>query len=256
MPRRLSRHESQGRSGAAGVLHDVAVAAYWRLAPSAARPVELVRSACYAVARTTYRTAFPVLTTRDELPVLLNGRGLAGVGFEIGVREASFSERILDRWAGTLLVSVDPWMECAPDRYVDEANVAQERQEDVLAEARARLARFGERSQIWRMTSVEAAQRVLPASVDFVYLDARHDEASVREDLEAWYGKVRPGGVIAGHDYVDGTFPEGVFGVRSAVDAFFGDRGLPVRQTLLDPPWSSWLVTVPQPSARAVARES
>ncbi len=194
----------------------------------------------------TYRTPFALLTTRSELPVLLNRRGLVGVGFEVGVREGSYSALILERWAGALLVSVDPWREFAPDQYVDVANVAQERQEEIRREARTRLAPFGERSRIWRTTSLEAAERVLPASADFVYLDARHDEASVREDLEAWYGKVRPGGVIAGHDYVDGAFDEGVFGVRSAVDAFFGDRGVPVRRTLLDPPWRSWIVGVPR----------
>ncbi len=251
-PSRTQAH--QAHPSGAGLVHRAAVAAYWRLAPSAARPVQVARRGSYAAARMTYRTGFPVLTTRDELPVLLNRRGLAGVGFEIGVREASYSERILDSWSGTLLISVDPWLEFAADQYVDEANVGQERQEDVFVEAQARLARFGERSRIWRTTSIEAAQRVLPASADFVYLDARHDEPSVREDLEAWYGKVRPGGVIAGHDYVDGTFPEGVFGVRSAVDAFFAERGIPVRQTLLDPPWRSWLVTVPPRTAPAAAR--
>ena len=67
------------------------------------------------------------------------------------------------------------------------------------------------------------------------------------EDLHAWYDKVRPGGIIAGHDFLDGRRPEGEFGVRSAVTRFFGERGLPVHATLLDAPWLTWMVEVPAP---------
>jgi hypothetical protein len=37
--------------------------------------------------------------------------------------------------------------------------------------------------------------------LDFVYIDASHDYDAVASDLRAWAPKVRPGGVIAGHDY-------------------------------------------------------
>jgi hypothetical protein len=95
------------------------------------------------------------------------------------------------------------------------------------------------------MTSVEAAAQIPPASLDFAYLDGRHDYESVKEDLEAWYDKVRPGGILAGHDYLDGVLPEGVFGVKSAVDEFFAAKRLPVRTTYVDTPWISWYVEIP-----------
>ena len=38
-------------------------------------------------------------------------------------------------------------------------------------------------------------------SLDWAYIDARHDSESVSEDLRAWYPLVKPGGVLAGHDY-------------------------------------------------------
>lgn len=192
--------------------------------------------------RATYRTPRPLLASRHELPVLLERRGLRGLGFELGVRVGEFSGFLLDQWSGRLLVSVDPWSEAPAESYVDVANVAQARHDELYAETRERLAPFGERSAIWRTTSTEAAERVLPASADFVYIDARHDYPSVLDDLGQWYDKVRPGGVLAGHDYVDGTFPEGVFGVKSAVDEFFGARGVRVSRTLLDAPWYSWFV--------------
>lgn len=56
---------------------------------------------------------------------------------------------------------------------------------------------------------------------------------------------VGAGGVIVGHDYLDGALSEGVFGVRSAVDAFVSDPGLPVHVSTDDAPWPGWLVIKP-----------
>jgi predicted O-methyltransferase YrrM len=38
-------------------------------------------------------------------------------------------------------------------------------------------------------------------SLDFVFIDAAHDYESVKKDIEAWYPKVKRGGIISGHDY-------------------------------------------------------
>jgi hypothetical protein len=202
--------------------------------------------------RDSYRSTIAFLPTRTELPVLLNERNLFGCGVEIGVKEGEFSETLLKYWRGRHLISVDPWMQDAADAYVDIANVAQPQHERFYDAARARLAPFGARSSVWRMTSLEAAARIPRHSLDFVYIDARHDFASVLEDLDAWYGLVRPGGIVAGHDYLDGTLPAGEFGVKSAVDAFFLVRSIPVYSTLLDQPWLTWLVEVPAPPGVAL----
>lgn len=54
-----------------------------------------------------------------------------------------------------------------------------------------------------RMISWEAAKLYEDESLDFVFIDASHDEESFTKDLDAWLPKVRKGGVIAGHDYRD-----------------------------------------------------
>ena len=59
-------------------------------------------------------------------------------------------------------------------------------------------------------------------SLDFVFIDAEHTFESVLDDLSAWWPKVRPGGLLAGHDY---DWPE----VARAVDRFFGRSGLNLR---------------------------
>jgi len=219
-----------------------------------ARSAEFPPSALGRLVRPSYRFTTALVPARVELPLLLNQRGLTGRAAEIGVRLGSFSEHLLDQWNGRELISIDPWTSDAPEQYVDTANVAQDEQDANHRTTLERLARFGDRSSVWRATSVDGARRVPDASLDFVYIDARHDYRSVLEDLEAWLPKVRAGGVIAGHDYLDGSHPEGEFGVKSAVDEFFGTREMRVYSTLQDTPWVSWLVDVPSGDRRQPPR--
>ena len=179
------------------------------------------------------------IRSRDELPQLLNSLGLVGCGVEVGVQEGVFSEHLLRHWRGAQLISVDPWAEGDPHAYRDISNVPQAEHEVNLRAAEARLGRFSERSTLWRMTSRDAAARLPNGCLDFVYLDARHDQQSVTEDLRCWYDKVRPGGLVCGHDYLNGDLPEGTFGVKAAVDEFFARKGLLVRSTS-DDEWPSW----------------
>lgn len=199
--------------------------------------------------RRTYAKRLDRIPARDELPALLNRRGLTGTGVEVGVKLGKFSDQLLREWGGTL-ISIDPWLSDDPGAYVDRANVAQEEHDRFYAETQERLRPYGERSEIWRMTSVEGAVEVADASLDFAYIDARHDYESVLEDLEAWFPKVRPGGIFAGHDYASGVFEQGDFGVKRAVDEFFGARGIPVNSTNGRQPaelFPTWIVEIPAP---------
>jgi predicted O-methyltransferase YrrM len=44
---------------------------------------------------------------------------------------------------------------------------------------------------------------------DFVFIDASHDYANVKSDIETWMPKVKPGGILGGDDYHDSW--KGVF---------------------------------------------
>jgi len=48
-----------------------------------------------------------------------------------------------------------------------------------------------------------AALQFSNRSLDCVFLDAAHDYDSVKADIAAWRTKVKPGGYLAGDDYID-----------------------------------------------------
>lgn len=59
-------------------------------------------------------------------------------------------------------------------------------------------------SEMIRVTtgdSAESAAAFADASLDGVFIDAAHDYDSVVKDVAAWFPKVKPGGIFAGHDY-------------------------------------------------------
>lgn len=103
---------------------------------------------------------------------------------------------------------------------------------------RDRLARFGERSTIIKGWTSEAAEKVDNGSLDFVFIDADHSEASVRDDIATWLPKLKPTGWIIGHD-IDWA------GVKSAVEDLMpgyevGPNVTWVRPVNPDASWPMW----------------
>lgn len=124
---------------------------------------------------------------------------------------------------GTRLVCVDHWNgsnDKLADRYAAALAV-----EDVQETFRANMAALGIEVDVLAEPSRVAAARFAPASIDRVFLDGSHDGPSVTEDLAVWSERLRPDGVLAGHDY-DAKHPE----LCVAVDAFASARGLAVRR--------------------------
>ena len=79
-----------------------------------------------------------------------------------------------------------------------------------------------------RAESVVASKLYKPNSLDFIFIDASHDEMSVREDLTYWMPRLKENGMIAGDD-IDNK------GVADAVKWFFDTGKLEIigRQWLL-----------------------
>jgi hypothetical protein len=186
---------------------------------------------------------WPEVHLRADFGEFLNRRGLVGAAAEIGVQRGYFSRTLLDRWRGSMLHLVDPWRHFH-EGYQDIGNVSDEDHEANLRETLKNLEPHQGRYQVHRKLSQEAVASFADASLDFVYIDANHEYQAVVDDIHAWYPKVKPGGVLAGHDYLDGMLPAGNFGVKSAVRAFECETGLVAHGTL-DPHWPSWYVVKP-----------
>lgn len=136
-------------------------------------------------------------------------------GAEIGVEQGKYSEEICRDNPGVKLYCVDPWM--AYLRYRDE--VRQSKLDGYYREAIDRLLPYG--CAILKKSSVEAALEFEPGSLDFVYIDGNHDFEFVVFDIIEWSKRVRPGGIVAGHDYRDEKENSGIpFHVIQAVQAY------------------------------------
>lgn len=90
------------------------------------------------------------------------------------------------------------------------------------------LGMYRDKVKIMHMTTGEAADHIDDESLDFVFIDANHRYESVVEDIKTWVPKVKSGGLISGHDYIDYK-KKGVksgYNVKKAVDEIFPDANI------------------------------
>ena len=149
-------------------------------------------------------------------------------GAEIGVFAAELSRLLLER-PGLNLIMVDAWgqyehKERLKDVMDFHAGLLDEQQEMYLTLARNRTEFAADRRTILRADSVKAAAHVADQSLDFVFIDADHSYEGCRDDIAAWLPKVKPGGLMSGHDYDNHNYPR--FGVTRAVNEFVSEHRL------------------------------
>lgn len=186
-----------------------------------------------------------ILNCRAELGDLCNELGITKA-VEIGTHQGVFADQFLSRFFGTL-ICVDPWHCDSPPPYEHFLPYyvpnSPSRQFDMEIAKVVLASKHPGKSQLWKMTSLEASSRITDESIGFVYIDGLHDLPHVKEDLAAWWPKVQPGGIIAGHDYCpdDPTLR----GVTIAVDRFAYDHGLDLHFTRESNEPPSWYARKP-----------
>lgn len=117
------------------------------------------------------------------------------VGVEVGVWQGYHAKQILNLLNLNKLYLVDHYLPFAEGKIV----YSTEQVERNFEIAKARVSNFN-RVTFLKMDSVEATNEV-PNELDFVYIDANHTFKGVQADLEAWFPKIRVGGVFGGHDF-------------------------------------------------------
>lgn len=152
---------------------------------------------------------------RDELVVLCRELGFR-FGVEVGVAAGEYSEQLIKGHQWVRFWGIDPYVKY--EGYKDyQLRKTFERMEN---EARQRVAGHPE-YQLAKEFSVTAAKNFKDGVLDFVYIDGNHNGEAVRQDIEAWYPKVRSGGIIAGHDFT-GRWPS----LRKEVIAYCREKGI------------------------------
>ena len=169
---------------------------------------------------------------------------------EVGVKEGFFANTILGNWSiFEHYYGIDPYK--YQDNYMDGANVDQPTQDRTYSEAVSLLTNtFGQdRITFIKKYSTDAVGQFQNESIDFIYIDARHDYCGAKADIEAFYPIVKCGGLYAGHDYqfsangqnwalcANGSTIEG--SVKRAVLEFAHTKSTPVQSTL-ESDWASW----------------
>jgi hypothetical protein len=164
-----------------------------------------------------------------------------GKGAEIGTFKGEFSKEILQNWNGTLYM-IDVWRPLG-DEYLDSSNHSIHT--TAYSDTMDNIRELEDKGIMIRATSEKASEIFADESLDFVYIDANHAYDYVVQDIKLWYPKVKKGGYVGGHDYIDidwhndPNFAEnkkdkhiwsnnhyhGVFGVNPAVDEFCVARG-------------------------------
>jgi hypothetical protein len=162
----------------------------------------------------------------NEILKRLNGAEKP-IGAEIGVFKGAMSRALLEKNEKLRLLMVDSW-EGDGAAYKTQtgdfhSTLSEGDQENCLEMARSQVEFARDRAHIVRFRSIKAAAHTADRSLDFVFIDADHSYEGCRDDIAAWYSKVRPHGFIGGHDYANYDFPQ--FGVQRAVDEFAASIG-------------------------------
>jgi len=120
---------------------------------------------------------------------------------EVGVQKGFFSKLILRNMPSVeKLYLIDLW-EQQPN-YNDYANVSNNIQESYYQETLHNIHPWKDKVSVLRGYSSIMCHEIPDDSLDWVYIDARHDYLGCKEDIECYYPKVKRGGIVSGHDYM------------------------------------------------------
>lgn len=178
------------------------------------------------------------ITKREHLGMLLDRANLHGKAVEVGTHRGVFAYAFLNCWHGGELYCVDHW---ESGYHPDDPAALGNREED-LEETRRVLKRFSDegRVHIIRQPSQIAVKEFEDESLDLVYIDSDHRDVEVLHEMERWWPKIRPGGMMAGHDYICPGEKEGGWGkgIQLSVDWFSKKHDLVIYLITDTGPWS------------------
>jgi len=179
---------------------------------------------------------------------------------EIGVYKGEFSKTLL-RTTDTDLYLIDIWRKIPSGEYDDATN-----SDSSYMHCLKSISGYEDRAFMLRMRSEKAIELFPDGFFDFIYIDSNHAYEYVKRDIDMWYPKIREGGVLAGHDWIDINWEtdtefeslengkdkiiyhhgrrNGIFGVNPAVTEFINKTDIELNLTG-DKFIQSWFVYKP-----------
>lgn len=153
--------------------------------------------------------------TRVDLAILFRDRGCKAIA-EIGVERGLYTEVLCRQNTEATVYAIDAWRPYPGYRE----HVTAEKLERFYGEAVERVRPY--RCEVLRGWSERVVQDFAPQSLDAVYIDGNHQFSHVVADITAWAPKVKPGGIVAGHDFGRTSVGQ----VQQAVDGWCAEHGL------------------------------
>jgi len=131
-----------------------------------------------------------------------------GIWCEVGTADGGFAEQILTVCHPDKLHLIDSWSAEHDSRYINMEDAVKQRLHDHPIETH-------------KGYSTDMLALFSDDHFDVIYLDAGHGYDDTMAELELCRQKVKPEGLITGHDYVTGTWrTQDRYGVIEAVNAF------------------------------------
>lgn len=120
---------------------------------------------------------------------------------EVGVFKGNLSKVILTLMKDIeKMYLVDLW-EHQPN-YKDHSNKRAEVFKSLYQETLEKVSPWIDKVEVLKGFSTDMCKKIPDNSLDWVFIDARHDYKGCSEDLHAYYPKVKSGGIVSGHDYM------------------------------------------------------
>ena len=121
---------------------------------------------------------------RDIADAIRDGAMIAEVGVYRGKSVVFLAQELQKLGKRADIIAVDMWIDAD------------------INEFKATLKRCGVDGMVFprQGDSAETAGQFFDECFDFIWIDAAHDYESVKRDILAWTPKLKPGGIMAGHD--------------------------------------------------------
>ncbi|MGL6074877.1 MAG: class I SAM-dependent methyltransferase [Fimbriiglobus sp.] len=180
-----------------------------------------------------------------------------GVGGEIGVAQGDFAAHLLQVVSPKEIHLIDPWSHLESDTLSglslleavkhDPHSANRAPAHNSLGDEQFRViqARFATdpRVRLHRQFSYKAFSTFPDSYFDFLYIDGNHTYEFVLRDLLDYAPKVKPDGLILGHDFFHNNFADREnYGVIPAVQTFLKRTGYQFL-ALTSEPFSSYVLT-------------